>query len=394
MLAYRKPRIPSYRFHRASKQAVVTIGGKDHYLGRYDSHESRVEYDRLIAEWLAAGRRVSAPQGAPASDLTINELVLRYVEYCDGYYRKNGQTTSEAQQIRLSMRPVRQLYGDTLAAAFGPLALKAVRQRLIDGKLARTEINKRIRRIVRAFNWATSEQILPESVYNTLKTVEGLKRGRSEARESQRVRTVPDEHVNAIRPHVSRQVWAMIELQRLTGMRAGEVTIMRTINLDMSGPVWRYVPSSHKTEHHDRERVIFLGPRAQDVLRPWLKTDLTAYLFSPREATEERRAKMRAARKTRVQPLQVNRKKARARRVPGERYDVPAYNRAIDYGCRKADVPKFGTHQLRHNAATLLRQQFGLDVAKAVLGHSTLTTTQVYAEIDIENTMSAMRDVI
>ncbi len=388
-----KARIPQYRLHRPSRQAVVTIAGKDHYLGPFGSPDSRARYDRLIGEWLANGRRPAAPAKGLATDLTINELVLAYVQHAEGYYRKNGEATGEARDIKLSVRPVRELYGDTPAVEFGPLRLKAVRAKLIEGNLARGEINKRVGRIVRAFRWAVSEQLLPESVYNVLKAVEGLKRGRTEAREPERVKPVPDALVDKIRPQVSRQVWAMIELQRLTGARPGEVCIMRTIDLDTGGPVWKYVPMTHKTEHRDRERVIFIGPRAQQVLAPWLRTDLTAFLFSPREATEERRARMRAARKTKVQPSQVDRSKARPKRKPGERYDVPAYNRAIEYACTKAGIDKWNPHQLRHNAATVLRREFGLDVAKAVLGHSSIATTLVYAEADMERAAAAMERV-
>ena len=45
--------VPKYRLHRASGQAVVTIQGRDFYLGPWKSKASRVEYDRLIGEWLA-----------------------------------------------------------------------------------------------------------------------------------------------------------------------------------------------------------------------------------------------------------------------------------------------------------------------------------------------------
>jgi hypothetical protein len=47
---------PSYRHHKPSGQAVVTLSGRDMYLGRFDSPERRAEHDRLIAEWLANGR--------------------------------------------------------------------------------------------------------------------------------------------------------------------------------------------------------------------------------------------------------------------------------------------------------------------------------------------------
>ena len=39
--------LPNPRKH-ASGQAVVTIGGHDHYLGPWDSKASKVAYDRLI----------------------------------------------------------------------------------------------------------------------------------------------------------------------------------------------------------------------------------------------------------------------------------------------------------------------------------------------------------
>ena len=45
-------KIPSYRHHKARNFAVVTLDGKDVYLGEYDSPESRAKYDALIAEWL------------------------------------------------------------------------------------------------------------------------------------------------------------------------------------------------------------------------------------------------------------------------------------------------------------------------------------------------------
>jgi hypothetical protein len=45
---------PKYRKHKASGQAVVTIAGKDHYLGPYGTKASKAEYNRLIGEWMAA----------------------------------------------------------------------------------------------------------------------------------------------------------------------------------------------------------------------------------------------------------------------------------------------------------------------------------------------------
>ncbi|HEU5117937.1 MAG TPA: hypothetical protein VFT74_15020, partial [Isosphaeraceae bacterium] len=69
----RTPRTPSYRLHKPSGQAVVTLGGRDYYLGLYGSSESRTEYDRRLAEWLANGRRAATPLPTSDSDLIIHE---------------------------------------------------------------------------------------------------------------------------------------------------------------------------------------------------------------------------------------------------------------------------------------------------------------------------------
>jgi integrase len=195
----------------------------------------------------------------------------------------------------------------------------------------------------------------------------------------------------------------MIEIQRLTGMRPGEVVIMRTIDVDMSGHVWIYTPESHKTEHHGRERRIFFGPAARAILKPWLRPQLSAFLFAPSEAEAGRRAEQRANRKTPVQPSQQYRRKRRPRKTPGLRYTTGTYRQAIGYGIGKANreakrtgnppVPRWFPHQLRHSAGVRLRRTFDLDTARACLGHSSPVVTEVYAELDGAKAAAAMERV-
>src|SRR5512135_941927 len=142
----------------------------------------------------------------------------------------------------------------------------------------------------------------------------------------------------------------MVELQRLTGMRPGEVCRMRACDLDTAGRVWVYTPERHKTEHHGRERPIYLSPRAQEVLRPWLRADPAAHLFSPIEAQEERWAEQRRNRRSPMTPSHRARtRKAKPRRKPRDRYDANSYRHAVAYGCRKAGIPPWHPNQLRHN---------------------------------------------
>ena len=83
------PRNPSYRRHQPGGQAVVTLNGRDFYLGRHDSKASRREYDRLTGEWLANGRRLSTTiNNTP--DITVSELIASYWRHCTVYYRKSS----------------------------------------------------------------------------------------------------------------------------------------------------------------------------------------------------------------------------------------------------------------------------------------------------------------
>ncbi|GMV98042.1 MAG: hypothetical protein AMXMBFR83_23950 [Phycisphaerae bacterium] len=415
----RSHRTPSYRRHRASGQAVVTLSGQDHYLGMYGSRASRREYDRLIAEWLANGRQ---PLRVSAVQLTVAELAIRYFRFVQGYYVKNGEPTSEVADIRLAIRRVVSSYGRTPVGEFGPLALKAIRDGLVKDGLSRVFINATVGRIRRMFKWGISNELVPPAVLQSLQAVDGLRRGRSEAKENAPVRPVADEHVAAVEPFVSKQVWAMIQLQRLTGMRPGEVTIMRGCDLDTTGAVWEYRPSTHKTEHRDRERIIPIGPRARAVIEPFLKPDLQAYLFQPAEAEATRLAELHRRRRTRVQPSQAKRHeramKRAARglrgRAPSSRYRLVSYCVAIARACERAFPPpaplaraehetvaewrarltdkeraelaawnrahRWHPHQLRHTAATQIRKELGLEAAQVMLGHARADVTQIYAE--------------
>lgn len=396
--------IPKYRKHKASGQAIVTLNGKDVYLGPHGSKASRDEYDRVIGEWIASGRQLAAPDAA--NDITLVELIARYWKHVQGYYVKHGEPTGEQTNIRNALRHIKRLYGQTRAADFGPLALKAVREAMIGTGNARTHINKNVSRIRQMFRWAVENEILSPSVYHGLQAVPGLRRGRTEAAEPERIRPVYDEYVEAVQPHVSRQIWAMVQIQRLTGMRPGEVVLMRGCDIDTTGDLWEYRPTAHKTEHFGRERIVPIGPKARAIIKGFMKTDFNAYLFSPADVVEDRHQRDRAKRMTKVQPSQVKRaerarkraERGKRRRAPGDRYDANGYRRAIARACDAAFPAPDGLqpdelkqwqrdhrwhpNQLRHSRATELRKKYGVEVARAVLGHSSAATTEIYAEMD------------
>jgi integrase len=374
-------KIPTYRLHKPSGQAVVTLNGRDFYLGEWNSAESRTEFERLLAEWLSNGHRL--PSASRGGGLTLAELLAAYLRFAKEYYSENGEPTSEYTCMKDAARPLRELYSRAPVQDFGPLALKAVRQRMIDSGLCRALINRRVNRLRRVFKWGVENELVPAAVLHALQAVAPLKQGRCAAPESKPVRPVPDEHVAAILPHVARQVVAMIQPQQLTGMRPGEVTIMRPCDVERTGNVWVYRPMRHKTQHRGYAREVFLDPKAQRILEAWLDRDCSSYCFSPGEAEAERSTARRQNRKTPMTPNQEKRRpKASPKRAKRDRYDRDSYRRAVKYGIKKAGVPHWHPHQLRHSCGTRLRRDYGLDTAQVILGHRTAAVTEIYAEAD------------
>ncbi len=234
------------------------------------------------------------------------------------------------------------------------------------------------------FSWAASEELVPLPIHQALATVAGLRKGRTSAREKLPVGPIADEVVAKTLPLLSPTVATMVRLQRLTGMRPQEVVLMRAVDIDRSDPqLWVYRPSRHKNEHHGRERRVFLGPKAQGLLEPYLGFPPGEYLFSPKRAEEQRRAELRRRRRSPMTPSQQSRTaKTAPMRTPGDLYDDGSYRKAIRRACKKLGIVVWFPHQLRHAAATEFRSRFGLEASQAVLGHSELGTTQIYAEVD------------
>ncbi|MDG3003997.1 hypothetical protein [Paludisphaera mucosa] len=150
-------RTPSCRLHKPSGQAVATLNGRDIYLGAHGSDDSKRTYDRVVSEWLTNGR-----EPVDAEPITVVELLVRYLAHVDA-----RSSSGEPASIRHALKPVRELYDMLPAADFGPLALKAIRSRVIDSGNCRSMVNRRVRSIVRMFKWGVSEQLVSASTWET-----------------------------------------------------------------------------------------------------------------------------------------------------------------------------------------------------------------------------------
>lgn len=445
-------RIPSYRLHAASGRALVTIDGRDVYLKgkwgrtRDEARESWGHYDRVISQWLARGR-VVVDTAAPGS-LTVCELVAGYTRWLNDELPGKPVTILTRPVLRMLV----ELYGSTRAADFGPLALRALRDKMIgttrrwsydrgaDKTLSRTYINKNVNMIRSMFRWAVEREMVPLSLHHGLLAVKPLEPGKTKAREQPEVEAVEEWVVEATIPFLPPLVQQMVRLQMATGMRSGELCRLRACDIEMSGPVWTYRPPQHKTSYKGKERAVRLGPRAQAIITPLLKPDLTAYIFNPRDVLHSPRVaraeKMIAlARSIDTDPRwttaqqkheEWNRQTGMlkwsfkdwvwyGRHGWGERYSTRcggqkrrpngrllphytpgAYAHAILIARRRAEaqahrerpdvpadqtiIPHWHPHQCRHNVIESLTEKYDLAVAGSVAGHSSLKVTAGYAK--------------
>lgn len=343
--SFRNARIPSYTLHKPTGQARVRVNGRDCYLGPYGSVESRHRYGQLIAR-TASGMDVDTATLKASTTIepggyTVNELCLAFMRHAKSYYVKNGRQTEEVTCYVSAVRPLVDLYGHETVNEFGPLALKAVRAKYVSLGWCRKYINKSVCRVRHLFRWGVENELVEPATLQKLEAVSGLLAGRTDAPDHPSRKPVPQEQIDAVRAVLPQRHRDLIDLQLLTGARSGELLKLTTEMIDRRAAIWSAKITDHKTVHHGKERVLYFGPQAQLILSRYISADPTQRLFPVRRDT---------------------------------------YSKAIGSALKKLKLPHWSPHWLRHTAASHFREEFGLESAQVMLGHSKMDMTQLYAQ--------------
>ena len=341
-------------------RAYVWLAGRSHYLGLWGSKASEEAYERLIGVWLANGRKLPAVQ--VKQQVTVGELILAYVTFCKTYYIKNGEQTDEVHGVIAAVKILNRMFGRIPIDDFTAVQLAKVQSAMVETGNSRNYINKNVGRIKRMFKWGTKNGLVSNLSFFGLQAVDGLKRNRTAAPDNEPVKPVDQKVIDATLQHCTPNVKSMVQFQLLTGCRPGEVCSMCVDEIDTSDPsCWVYQPSSHKMDFRGRSRKIFIGHKAQQLIKLQMGPTYTKQLVFLSKF--------------------------------GKRFRVTNYRQRIHTACKKAKVDNWNPNQLRHNAATLLREQFGIEVAQTVLGHAAINTTEIYAERDEAKAKAAIRQI-
>jgi integrase len=441
---------PAYRRHSGG-QACVSVRDKtgrrrEILLGVYDSPESKIEYQSILA-LLRAYRGyypfADVEQPVPAGGLTVDQVILAWWKDAE---RRYGAESGELKHYKYALRHLRTLFATLPAEEFSPKKFKAVCQRMVDAlefqvrrvaegavprwlgedrvdleksvalvkkktwakvevlasrqALSRSVINRHLVRIRAIFGWAVSEELIPAAVAHGLREVKGIQQGNRQVKERKpRPPAFWDDVVKVV-PFCPLPIAVMLQIQWLTGMRSGEVRIMRTMDVDRTDPeCWLYRPGSdlphgrHKNAWRGQDRSVQLGPQCIDLLSPLMRTDAPgAYLFSPARWMSQRQQERAAQRKTKRQPSQSpgKRRKKNPKRTPKECYSKTSYPQAVKRACEKAGI-SFHPYALRHGRKMHLARTVGSDAARAVLGQKSIDSTEHYGEIDTLHARQVMK---
>ena len=356
--------------------------------------EAVAKYNRAVAEYLTT-------EQSPVSKNTVTTvamLVRAFTNDLKSRYKGRtweGQKHGMESEYNQALNHILEHYGDLPTEEFRSNKLMIVRDAMIKKGLYRKTINKRVKYIQQAFKWGVPREMVDIVTYTSLITIELLKEGEFELRESEPVLSVSVDCVQKTLTQAHYMLKDMIRAEIAGAMRPQDVRLIRLCDINRDDPdAWVYIPPQHKKAYKGKLRAIPITWECRSILASYVQaTEDTPeeYLFSPADLMKTLAIDKGRKRKSKVPPSQLLRKaNARKReyrpksRRPGACYSKNAYSNAIKNAAIKAGVPHWTPNQLRHLTATEINKLLGINIAQQLLGHDSAKTTAVYIDPDVK----------
>ena len=307
--------------------------------------------------------------------------------------------------MRLALRPLRHLFGDLPADAFGLPELETVRNAYVAAGYVRDTCNAFTGIIRRAFRWGSRQRMVRPGIFAELADLEPLQPDRGTLAEGEGVPPVIVADVLAALPHLDAEAAKLIRFLGLTACRPEEGCIARPCDFRVHPAHGRiYRPASHKTEHKGVTRNVPISDAAWAFIEPLIAAAPAddAWLFLNPRARRLGRYDRNLLNREVVRACEVrwpNPHDAELERLAkAERCKTPWRGGGMTLADRRKRVRDdrpdlveaaaewFESHhwnpgQLRHTKLTQLRHVVGLEAAQLAAGHTTSAMTEHYAEL-------------
>ena len=365
--------------HPSGKWYAWRKGKQIYFPGDFGSPESVMAYRRFLSE--IAGEKPLPDK----SEYTVAELF-------EAWFKEHEATCPKkkySHYLQCCKSVISRGYASTLAADFGPRKLRDVRDGMVESGWAMSTINQRVGRIKKVFKWGVSSELVPPDVMHSIYSLSGIVAGDTSAPSPRAIKPIDWSRVEEIRPLLSDTVYQMLQVLWYTGMRPDNLCSLTMSQVIKKDEVWLYAPVQHKTKYKGKGLSITLGPKTQKILASCAGSrPASEYIFRPEDSVA-----WHAANNPKYCPW--NDRELSAKFTPNTirqaAIRAQAHKANMNVGSTlptKADFIQAGwvpwtVYQLRHAAATELRQTYSIEHVRAYLGHATLSATEIYSEIDL-----------
>ena len=392
-----KKKVPGLLQHKGKNlgYSINPNTRKTTYHGQWGLAATKQAYLRWCAELLTED---VTPSIVPEHEPVVADLVNAMIKHSLSYYRDpvTGKPTSQLGVIKSALREL-DLYLEIKIKDFKPSTLVAVRAAIMhrdimpqsEGtpkkKLCISSVNNAIVKIRQMFKLGVEWELVPPEIYQALACVAHLNwRTAPTLRNPDKIAPVPVEYFPLIMPHLKPLYQALLKVHIETGMRVKELCSMRWSEITEVEPgvLWCYSPAEHKNSHRGDTRTIYIKQHFIDLMKSVRKP-----LWDADAVWCQRGVGRHAGYSGMISADSYARAIEGAQKRYNEgRISISAGNRTdrkqkYKYtSAKRVPMAHWTPLQIRHTYATQVRRTHGLEGAQAVLGHSTIDATQIYAE--------------
>lgn len=391
-----KKKVPGLLQHKGKNlgYSINPNTRKTTYHGQWGLAATKQAYLRWCAELLTED---VTPSIVPEHEPVVADLVNAMIKHSLSYYRDpvTGKPTSQLGVIKSALREL-DLYLETKIKDFKPSTLVAVRAAIVhrdimpqsEGtpkkKLCISSVNNAIVKIRQMFKLGVEWELVPVEIYQALAQVQHLNwRTAPTLRNPDKIAPVPVEYFPLIMPHLKPLYQALLKVHIETGMRVKELCSMRWSEITEVEPgvLWCYSPAEHKNSHRGDTRTIYIKQHFIDLMRSVRKPlwDADAVWCQRGVGRHAGYSGMISADcyGRAIEGAQKRYNEGRISIEAGARTDKKKFKYT---SAKRVPMAHWTPLQIRHTYATQVRRTHGLEGAQAVLGHSTIDATQIYAE--------------